>query len=206
MNLKQISNSNPVNYTTNRAPIPLSSQQQYNHNIILQSNPNQYRPQIQTQAKPINPLYNQNIQRLPIHLEERRMATEVNQSSIGKPQPSYIISNSDDVDDVIVRPISNMQLKSEQTITKAEHDLKQQQQQQSQQQQQPQQVTRPILESKIPSSVLQNSYVESNIPKSSIPSASALKQPEFVAKPIEVKKTPIESAKQNGTSPKPVVR
>lgn len=67
----------------------------------------QYRPQIQTQQRPINPTYNPNLQKLSTHLEERtKMATETANPS----QPSYLISNTDDVDDVIVRPIGNVSL------------------------------------------------------------------------------------------------
>lgn len=108
---------NPSNYPPVQRPSqPPPQQQQYNPNLssdgqgirVNQPNP-PYRPQIQTQQRPINPNFNPNVQnRLPTHLEDRsgRMATEVNASNAN--QPSYLISNTDDVDDVIVRPISNV--------------------------------------------------------------------------------------------------
>lgn len=66
--------------------------------------PIQPRPPTNTFINPNNPT-----QKLPIHLEERaRMAAEINAGE--KHQPSYIISNSDDVDDVIVRPITQSTL------------------------------------------------------------------------------------------------
>lgn len=98
-------------------PAPQQQQQQFNQNPssdgqgirVNQPNP-PFRPQIQTQQRPINPNFNPNVQnRLPTHLEDRsRMATEVNASNAS--QPSYLISNTDDVDDVIVRPISNVRM------------------------------------------------------------------------------------------------
>lgn len=63
-------------------------------------------PQYRPRPRPIYP----NIQ--PIQIEKSRMA-DINVATVEKNQPSYIISNSDDVDDVIVRPIS--QLKMDQT-------------------------------------------------------------------------------------------
>lgn len=113
INSGQPLNPNQGNYppVQNR---PLAPQQQFNPNSPsegqgirpTQQNP-QYRPQIQTQPRPINPAYNPNVQKLPTHLEERgKMATEVNSSNPN--QPSYLISNTDDVDDVIVRPIGNV--------------------------------------------------------------------------------------------------
>lgn len=116
---------NPANYqpVQNRPPHPVPQQQQqqqqhYSHNLsdgqgIRVNQPNQQFRQIQPQQqqqqqpqpRPINPIYNSNIQKVPIHLEERnKMATE----TANPTQPSYLISNSDDVDDVIVRPIANV--------------------------------------------------------------------------------------------------
>lgn len=108
-------NPNQANYqpVQNRPSQPIAPQQYSQQNLsssdgqaIRLNQPNQqYRPQIQTQPRPINPAYNPNIQKLPIHLEERtKMATEAANPN----QPSYLISNTDDVDDVIVRPIGNV--------------------------------------------------------------------------------------------------
>lgn len=80
------------------------------------------------------------------------MATDVNQPSVEKTQPSYIISNSDDVDDVIVRPIS--QLRMDQT---ADNDFKPKAYAPS--------VTKQIPEPKISSIPQQPNYTESAIPK-----------------------------------------
>lgn len=110
-NLSTTQPVNPGSYqpVQNRPPQP-ALQQQYSQNLsdgpirLNQPNP-QYRPQIQTQPRPINPDYNPNLRKLSTHLEERiKMATETANPS----QPSYLISNSDDVDDVIVRPIGNV--------------------------------------------------------------------------------------------------
>lgn len=110
-------NPSQTNYqAVQNRPIQPTSQQQYTQNLLtdgqairLSQSNQQYRPQIQTQlqsqTRPINPVYNSNIQKLPTHLEVReKMATE----AANPTQPSYIISNSDDVDDVIVRPIGNV--------------------------------------------------------------------------------------------------
>lgn len=112
INSTQPANLNQTSYQSvqNRPSQP----QQFNQNLssdgqgIRLNQPNQqYRPQIQQQQRPINPNYNPNIQKLPTHLEERnRMATEAANPN----QPSYLISNSDDVDDVIVRPIGNVSI------------------------------------------------------------------------------------------------
>lgn len=115
INSGQPVNPNQGNYQSvqNRPLAP--QQQQFNPNLsseairLNQPNPAnpQYRPQIQTQPRPTNPAYNSNVQKLPTHLEERnKMATEVNVPNPN--QPSYLISNTDDVDDVIVRPIGNV--------------------------------------------------------------------------------------------------
>lgn len=109
---------NQGNYPPIQRPTQPPSQPQYNPNQasdgqgirLNQPNP-PFRPQIQTQQqRPINPTFNPNVQnRLPTHLEDRnRMATEVNASNAN--QPSYLISNTDDVDDVIVRPISSVSI------------------------------------------------------------------------------------------------
>lgn len=80
------------------------------------------------------------------------MATEVNQQpSIEKSQPSYIISNSDDVDDVIVRPISQFK------IDQSNVDLKQSQ------------PAKTFSETNNPTSVLQQNSAGSNIPKAMNP-------------------------------------
>lgn len=156
--------------------------------VRLSSTP-QYRPQLQQSQQPqqiqqpprqINPSY-----KLPTHFEEERrglrMATDINQAST---QPSYIISNSDDVDDVIVRPIANL-------------DLKQHQQQSS----------KPISEPNNATSVLQNSHAASNIPKAAAPPPQQVKQqlvdvgsklPTAAAKPAAIKKSPTEE--RNGTN------
>lgn len=64
-------------------------------------------PQYRPRPRPIYP----NIQ--PIQTEKSRMV-DINVVTVEKNQPSYIISNSDDIDDVIVRPIS--QLKMDPTV------------------------------------------------------------------------------------------
>lgn len=114
-NLNSSTNPTQANYQVsvqqNRPPQPIVTQQQYPQNFTsdgqgVQRVNQQYRPQIQTQQRPINPAaYNPNIHKLPVHLEDRtKMATEAANPN----QPSYLISNTDDVDDVIVRPIGNV--------------------------------------------------------------------------------------------------
>lgn len=113
--VQNISSTQPVNpgayQPVQNRPSQPAPQQQYSQNLssngqVRLNQPNQqYRPQIQAQPRPINPDYNPNVRKLSTHLEERpRMATEMANPS----QPSYLISNSDDVDDVIVRPIGNV--------------------------------------------------------------------------------------------------
>lgn len=58
----------------------------------------------------------------PQLINKNNRMSDVNQTTIEKNQPSYIISNSDDIDDVIVRPIS--QLKVEQSIDNVASNVK----------------------------------------------------------------------------------
>ncbi|XP_031624620.1 putative uncharacterized protein DDB_G0271606 isoform X2 [Contarinia nasturtii] len=191
-------NSTQANYqpVQNRPSQPVATQQQYSQQqnltpsdggIRLNQPNQQYRPQIQTQPRPINPAYNPNIQKLPIHLEERtKMATEAANPN----QPSYLISNTDDVDDVIVRPIGNMKI--DQSGGKADYDLKQNQQQQPQQQQSAMRSSPDSQNQRNASSVLQNVHAESNV----APKATGL------PKPIVAKRSPTDEQKQNGTNGK----
>lgn len=189
VSLKQIVNPNQQPYPINRAAVPAAAQQ----NVLTQPSP-QYRPAAQSQVRPVNSLLNQNFQKLPTHQEERRMATEVNQQAIGKPQPNYTLSNSkDDVDDVIVRPMASMQMRAEQPFV----DQKPQHQQPVPPPSKPQ-------ESRIPASVLQNNgNIDANTVRQA---AQPPKHPDSLAKAspptkmVEPKKvSPVEPTKQNGT-------
>lgn len=102
-------------------------------------------PQYRPRPRPIYP----NIQ--PIQIEKSRMA-DINAATVEKNQSSYIISNSDDVDDVIVRPIS--QLKMDQIVDN-EYKPKLQ----------PPNLSRPIQEPKTASNLLHTIHTESIIPK-----------------------------------------
>lgn len=128
------------------------------------------------------------------------MATEVNQQSIGKPQPNYTLSK-DDVDDVVVRPMATMQMRAEQPFV----DQKPQHQQPLQPQAAPMAPPSKPTESRIPASVLQNSGNIDVISARQSAQASKLPEPQVRAsaptKPAEAKKaSPVEPTKQNGTS------
>lgn len=191
VSLKQIVNPNQQQaYTINRAAIPVTGQQ---------PNP-QYRPVAQNPVRPVNSLISQNFQKLPTHQEERRMATEVNQQSIGKPQPNYTLSK-DDVDDVIVRPMATIQMRAEQPFVDQKPQLQQPLQPQTAPPMAP--PSKPI-ESRIPASVLQNNGNIDAITARQTAQPSKIQEPQIrtatSTKPVETKKTsPIEPAKQNGT-------
>lgn len=122
-----------TNQTINRLPVHTSP----DGRLI---NP-QYRPR----PSSIYP----NIQ--PIQVEKNRMG-DINVATIERNKPSYIISNSDDVDDVIVRPIS--QLNMDQNIDN-EYKPKVQ----------PPNLSRPIQEPKIAPNPSHTIQTESIIPK-----------------------------------------
>lgn len=175
---------------------PLQPQQHIN------KPPQQLQQPIQSQ----NPAL-QNPIRRPSTQDRFKMATEVNQA--GDHPPSYIISNSDDVDDVIVRPITQS------TVLKA--DLEHQNSQPKVQPQLPQpppaaQIIQPEIrqppiqappkqpppESQLPRSVLQSSGPE---PAARAPAPANGPPPQARPPPQPVAKQPAEQPKkQNGTN------
>lgn len=175
-------NSNPnqgPNHPINRLPI---AQQQRLPNLILNQGPNQpinrlpvhptpdgrlINPQYRPRPRPIYP----NIQ--PIQIEKSRMA-DINVATIEKNQPSYIISNSDDIDDVIVRPIS--QLKMDPTVAN-EYIPKVQ----------PSNLSRPIQE-----------------PKTAPNPPHAIQTESIIPKPVNPVQRQIEDPLKSSTQPRPL--
>lgn len=186
-------NSNPnqgLNQPINRLPI---AQQQRLPNLIPNQGPNQQINRLPVHPTPdgrlINPQYRprprpiyQNIQ--PIQIEKSRMA-DINVATIEKNQPSYIISNSDDIDDVIVRPISQLKMD-----TSLDNEYKPKVQ--------PPNLPRPIQEPKTAANPPHTIQTESIIPKPINPVQRQIEDPlktNAQPRPLNNIKSPTENSK-----------
>lgn len=214
----QIKAGVPQGYS--RSPTPqgqASTQQQLNQPYsgptdVNRVNPTQYRVPNPHQAQPVrpgNPSISNNLARL--QEERRKMSAEINSVPEIK-QPSYIISNSDDVDDVIVRPISQSSIQSNQSDNSPK--IQPPQPQAPRTQPAPVDSNRPNYQS----SVLRNITAEQNVPPSgvgrvplerneNVPVArqAPTNKPPEPPTPAARKSAEDTSRKQNGTSAKATV-
>lgn len=206
-----------------RSPTPQgqapTQQQQLNQlhsgsSDVNRTNPGVYRVQNPyQQAQPIrpgNPTISNNLARL--QEERRKMSAEINTIPENK-QPSYIISNSDDVDDVIVRPISQTSMQSNQSDNSPKVQQPPTQAAAPRTQPAPVEPNKPNYQSSVLKNITAEQNTQPNLGRVSlarnenvpVPRQEPVKKTPEAPTPAARKPAEDTSRKQNGTNAKPTV-